>query len=394
MLQRLLDDSYAPEVRNRVTAITVARMVENGAYRYAPPFLATIASGLDVSLATIGLALSITEAGGLISPLLGRLVDNWRRRVALLASGSVVAAGTMLAALADGIVEFTIGLFTLTLAKTIFDLTINAWVADHVPYESRARVIGIVEMSWAGGLLIGVSALGLVTAVAGWRGAYVVAAVAMLAAVGGLAVRLDPEARGHRATAIAAMPPLQPGWWKPLLPVMAAFMCLMGGSQAAFVTFGSWLDDDLGFGPIALAAVTFGLGAGELLASTSTMRLTDHWGKRRSVMYGAGVMVPTGLALTTAAHDHALTGLPLLILFILGFEFAIVSAISLASNLVPGRPGSGIGAMLGAGTMGRVLVAIVATRLYEAHGIAASLLLGACLAAGCVALLATARQLK
>lgn len=394
MLQRLLDDSYAPEVRNRVTAITVARMVENGAYRYAPPFLATIASGLDVSLATIGLALSITEAGGLISPLLGRLVDNWRRRVALLASGSVVAAGTMLAALADGIVVFTIGLFTLTLAKTIFDLTINAWVADHVPYESRARVIGIVEMSWAGGLLIGVSALGLVTAVAGWRGAYVVAAVAMLAAVGGLAVRLDPEARGHRATAIAAMPPLQPGWWKPLLPVMAAFMCLMGGSQAAFVTFGSWLDDDLGFGPIALAAVTFGLGAGELLASTSTMRLTDHWGKRRSVMYGAGVMVPTGLALTTAAHDHALTGLPLLILFILGFEFAIVSAISLASNLVPGRPGSGIGAMLGAGTMGRVLVAIVATRLYEAHGIAASLLLGACLAAGCVALLATARQLK
>ena len=254
MLQRLLDDSYAPEVRNRVTAITVARMVENGAYRYAPPFLATIASGLDVSLATIGLALSITEAGGLISPLLGRLVDNWRRRVALLASGSVVAAGTMLAALADGIVVFTIGLFTLTLAKTIFDLTINAWVADHVPYESRARVIGIVEMSWAGGLLIGVSALGLVTAVAGWRGAYVVAAVAMLAAVGGLAVRLDPEARGHRATAIAAMPPLQPGWWKPLLPVMAAFMCLMGGSQAAFVTFGSWLDDDLGFGPIALAA--------------------------------------------------------------------------------------------------------------------------------------------
>ena len=140
--------------------------------------------------------------------------------------------------------------------------------------------------------------------------------------------------------------------------------------------------------------MTFGLGAGELLASTSTMRLTDHWGKRRSVMYGAGVMVPTGLALTTAAHDHALTGLPLLILFILGFEFAIVSAISLASNLVPGRPGSGIGAMLGAGTMGRVLVAIVATRLYEAHGIAASLLLGACLAAGCVALLATARQLK
>ncbi len=262
------------------------------------------------------------------------------------------------------------------------------------PTSGAARVIGIVEMSWAGGLLVGVSMLGLVTAVFGWRGAYVVAAVAMAVAVVGLGLRMEPEPRGHRATAIAAMPPLEPGRWRTLVPVMVAFMCLMAGAQAAFVTFGSWLEDDLGFGPVALAAVTFGLGAGELLASTSTMRLTDHWGKRRSVMYGAAVMVPTGLALATPAHDHALIGLPLLVVLFVGFEFAIVSGVSLASNLVPGRPGSGIGAMFGAGTVGRGVMAVVATRLYETHGITASALLSAGLACCCVALLARARQLK
>lgn len=392
MLTRLLDDSYAPEVRSRITVITTARMVENAAYRYAPPFLATIASGLGVSLATMGVALSVTEAGGLLSPVLGRLVDTWPRRVALLGSGGVVTAGIVLVATAGGIVQFTLGLFVLALAKTVFDLTVNAWVADHVAYDRRARVVGIVETSWATGLLVGVAVLGLVTAMAGWRVAYAAGAVAMAGAVAVLAVRLDREPAGHRATAIAAMPTLAAGWFRPLLPVMLAFMCLMGGSQAAFVTFGSWLEDDLGFGALAIAAVVFGLGAGELVASTATMRLTDRFGKRRAVMYGAGLMVPTGLLLASPLHAYVVPGVAVLVVFMLGFEFAVVSALSLASNLVPGRPGTGIGLVFGAATVGRGVVSLAATRLYEAYGITGSMLLGAALAAVTIALLGTMRH--
>jgi len=394
MFRRFLDDQYATEVRERITLLTTTRTVENAAYRYAPPFLATIASGLGVSLSTIGIALSITELGGLFSPLLGRLVDGWPRRGSLIGAGSIVAVGTLVAGLANGMVMFTIGLFTIALAKTVFDLTINAWIAGHTDYARRARVVGIVETSWAGGLLIGVPILGLVTAAFSWRAAYALAAIAMLVSVAVLSRGLEPEQAHQLADRAAALPDQVPGWWKSLIKPVAGLMCLMGASQCAFVTFGSWLQDDHGFTAAGLAGVTFVFGAFELVASSSTMRLTDRLGKRNAVMCGAALIIPTAGGLALGLHHHAIAGLVALALLLLGFEFAIVSALSLASNLVPGRPGSGIGAAFGAGTLGRAMTSLVATRLYEAHGMAAPMLLACALAASCIGLLGRSRQLK
>ena len=76
VLGRFLDDSFAPEVRTDITALTVSRLAANSCYRYSAPFLATIARGLDVSLDQIGVALAIAELGGLLSPLTARLVDR------------------------------------------------------------------------------------------------------------------------------------------------------------------------------------------------------------------------------------------------------------------------------------------------------------------------------
>ncbi len=170
--------------------------------------------------------------------------------------------------------------------------------------------------------------------------------------------------------------------------------CLMGAVQAAFVTFGSWLEDDHGFNAGALSAVAFALGVGELLASASTVRFTDRLGKRRAVILGAAMMIPAGAALAAVGEGRLTLGLPLLALYVIGFEFAVVSALSLASNLIPGRPGSGIGLMVGAGTLGRAAIAVIATRLYDDHGFAVPIALGTVLAVCCVSILAVSRQLK
>ncbi len=112
----------------------------------------------------------------------------------------------------------------------------------------------------------------------------------------------------------------------------------MGASQCAFLTFGSWLEDDFGFTAVTIGVVAFGLGAGELLASTSTARFTDRIGKRQSVVRGASVMVPTGVLLATALGTHVATGIALLVMYLIGFEFAVVSSLSMATNLLPGHP--------------------------------------------------------
>ena len=71
VLGRVLDDSYAPEVRRDLTAFATARMTSNACYRFVGPFIATIARGLDVKLADIGVASASSELVGLCSPVMG-----------------------------------------------------------------------------------------------------------------------------------------------------------------------------------------------------------------------------------------------------------------------------------------------------------------------------------
>jgi hypothetical protein len=54
-------------------------------------------------------------------------------------------------------------LFLLGWAKSVYDIGLGAWIAGHVVYERRSRVVGLTETSWALGLLDGVG-----SAEAGW----------------------------------------------------------------------------------------------------------------------------------------------------------------------------------------------------------------------------------
>ena len=107
--------------------------------------------------------------------------------------------------------------------------------------------------------------------------------------------------RSRPTGADAASGPAAPAGCRP--PggcAVAALFGLMAATQSLFVTFGPWLEDDFGVGAAGLAAVTFGIGGVELVASLTSAARTDRWGKERSVIAGAGVMVPAGLALAVA----------------------------------------------------------------------------------------------
>ena len=370
MLERVLDDTHSAEVRRVVPMLTFARFAANSVYRYAPPFIATIARGLDVDIADIGVALAIAEASGLASPLVGRLVDRIPRRVAMAGGMLGMAVGAIVAGASTGIVWFAVGLLVLALTKIVFDVGLIAWTADHVPYERRGRVVGVIETSWALGLLIGVSSLGVLTALTSWRWAYIAGAAGVLVAGVLLYVRVGNDPPRQHISVAAPTGHLAPGGWLAILGMFG----LMGAAQSLFVTFGPWLEDVFGFGNIGLAAVTFGIGGLELAASTTSAARTDRWGKERSVVRGTMLMIPCGLLL--AAFDETLAvGLITLGIFIAGFEFAIVSTIPIGAELVPGSPGRGVGTMVAWATVGRAAVAIPATRLYENHGLAPAALM-------------------
>jgi len=385
-VRRLLDSSYDAAVRDNLLPFTLTRIAANTCYRFAPPFIAIIAGnaqGFDVSITRVGLVISISELAGFLAPLLGTFVDRVSRRVSTATGlfGSFI--GIMMMAAAPNLVVLCVGLTLLNLLKSCFDLGMAAWISDRVPYAQRGRVVGITETSWALSLLLGVSALGLITAATSWRIACALGGVAIAVCAFWLdhRIRVSGEVVAEPNTPLPVAGPAITRAW--LVPV--SMFGLMGGSQCLFVTFGAWLADDFNFGASGIAAVGFALGAGELLSSISSAKLTDRLGKERSVALGAALMMPSALVL--AGFDSVLLiGLLALAIFIVGFEYAVVSMLPIATNLFAGAPGKGFGLVIGAGTFGRGVLTFIATLLYEQFGVS-----GASLAAiACAALSATA----
>lgn len=383
MLSRILDESYPAETRQHVIGVTVARLTANGSFRFAPPFLASISDDLSTSLSRIGLALMITELLMIVSPLIGSAVDRMHRRTSMVAGLLGVTAAATLAAASPGLLVFVFAIALLGMSKLVFDVGLTAWVNDHVDYERRGRVIGITETSWALGLLLGVTIMGLVASASSWRWGYVTGAVATAVMAMVLARRLGPDAphqsARHDGTRRTRLP-------RRSYPVILAMFFLMAASQCMFVTFGSWLDDEFGFTEAGIAAVAFGLGAFELFASITSARRTDAWGKERSTMFGAALIVPSGVLLALGGSNVGI-GLIFLALFLLGFEFGIVSLLPLAANMIPDSPARGLGFAIGGGTLGRAVMSLVATAAYDRHGIGVPAVIGSACALAVIATL-------
>ena len=88
-----------------------------------------------------------------------------------------------------------------------------------------------------------------------------------------------------------------------------------------------------------------------------------------------------------AGADVLLVGLLGIAVYLLGFEFSVVSLLPVASTIVPNNPAIGFGWVLGAGALGRAAMSLVSTRVYEDHGIRAAALLGPVLALVAIALI-------
>ena len=374
MLGRRVGADTHPDVARHITLVTVGRLVANAAYRYSAPFLATIAGGLHLSVSALGVALAIAELTGLAAPIVGRMVERIGQRLAMGGGLFGIAAGCLVAAGASGRVVFGLGLLIVGLAKSFYDIGLGSWIAGYVPYERRGRVVGLTETSWALGLLVGVSIMGVVTDLFHWRAAFAVAAAALIL-VGGILTRTlaEPPRRAERHDSGNA------ALRGPALVAMIGMFGLAAAAQALFVTFGSWLEDDHGFRPGYLAAVTFALGGVELAASLTAAHRTDRWGKERSVLIGSALMIP-GFAALMLGHRWWPVGLAGVFVAIVAFEFAIVSGISLASGIAGGSAARGIAWMVGATALGRAVAAAPATRLLDQVGIRAAAAFGAALA--------------
>ena len=368
------ESAYSAEVRRGLVPFTTAKLVSNSAYRFATPFLATIASGLNVSLSTIGTAVAVGELGGLAAPLLSGVTHRISHRASMIAGLVALAVSATACAASRTVVQFALSLLALTAAQAFFNVGASSWLAARVPYDRLGHAIGITEASWAGSLFIGLVLMGLVSQFTSWRWGYMLAVAAIVILIGVVYHSMsatDPAP-------LLAKTDLHPtgrskvgsGWW-----LLLSTFALMGAAQCMFVVFGKWLTDEFGFQDANIAALSFALGGAELIAMFLTVRHTDRLGKSTAVIFGASCIIPAGLLLALPGR-HLVLSLVALAVYVGAFEFSIVATIPMAGELLPDRPSMGLALRVCASTLGRAALAAPATIAYEHHGIWLPALMG------------------
>ena len=341
-------------------------MCSSDLFRYVIPFLGVLADGLGVRISRLGIALTVATLTGLLGTPVGRLIDRGSHRTLMVLGLLGMAGGTTVAAAAPNIWWFGAGLVLIGLAKLVFDVAMTGWVAEYVPADLRGRVFGLIEMSWAAGLFLGVTLLAIVTALSSWRWAYATMTLVLTTVALIVLTRLPAEraSAAHERTVTG-----RPHGRVSLrtLQFLVAMGFMLFSIQMLISVLGPWLHDDHGFTSASLAAVTFGLGIFELVSSFAAVRLTDRWGGWRSVMRGGSLMIPAAL-LFSLTHAHLWSGLVAYAVITLGFEYCIISSFSVGTSLIPDAPGAGLGLMFTFNTVGMAAGSMLGTWLYDHHG--------------------------
>jgi DHA1 family inner membrane transport protein len=316
-------------LRRAVGYLTATRLVVNTAHRFVFPFLPALARGLGISLERAGLLLSARSLAFLATPAVVGTVGRGERRVKLVVFGtSLMAVGCLVTAITGVAAGALVGFLLLGLGKPTFDAAAQAYVGDRTPFERRARVMSILELTWAGGLLVGAPLAGWLISRGGWRAPFWVLGIALGVAALTSRFAMEPDSLHDGATTR-----LVPN--RTVIALLLVGFLFSFASENVFVVFGAWLEDDFGLSLAALGVASVVIGLGELAGEASVLAFADRIGPRRMIALGlAGSAV--GYFLLAPAAASLGWGLAGLTATLIAFEVTIVATVPLASEIAPG----------------------------------------------------------
>ncbi|MFN2488144.1 MAG: MFS transporter [Actinomycetota bacterium] len=368
-----------PDVRRALVATFVARTAANAGLRVVYPFLPAIARGLGVAPAALASLVAIRNLGGITTPVAARASERYGRRWMMIVAIAAVTVASILSFITDVFWIAGIGIIVVGLAKPAFDIPMQAWFGDRVPYDERGRVFGITELTWSVALLVTVPASGFLIVLTDWRAPFVL--VAVLAGCGTFAI-----IRG-----IDSDTPLEHVRGKlkltsPRVRMLSVALLFSVAAEIPFIVYGQWLEGSFGLSVAGIGTFTLVVVAAELAGEGLVIAFADRWGLRR--------MILGGLWGSAAAYSaFALTGSRLLLativvmVWIAAFEVTIVAAIPFVSELATARDRL-LSLLAVTIAVGRALGALVGQPLFAAGGIGlVGFVSAACVAVSAVLLL-------
>jgi predicted MFS family arabinose efflux permease len=357
-------------LRGQIGAATLCRFFLNTARRFPYPFAPALSRGLDVPLTAITSLIAINLATGILSPLFGPLSDRWGYRTMMLASLGIVVVGMLVGGLLPFYGVIMLALFLAGLGKSIFDPALQAYLGKIVPYHRRGLVIGLVEFGWSGSSLVGVPLIGLLIDRVGWQSPFII--LGLLSILSAIALGKLIPAEGPQPTQAISISFRQ--IWPELRRERAAlgllaFSLLIGlANDNFFIIYGAWLEQAFALSIVALGLASSVIGAAELVGEGLTASIADRFGLKRSIISGLALSALSYLLLPLLGHTLPLALLGLFIIF-LTFEFAIVTTISLATEVLPGARATMMASLMATMGVGRVIGALVGGPIWLAGGL-------------------------
>ncbi|MGH2820710.1 MAG: MFS transporter [Actinomycetota bacterium] len=359
-----------PDIKRALGAVFIARTAANAGLRVVYPFLPAIARGLGVSPVTLSTVIAVRNLGGLATPAAARASERFGRRWMMLAAILSVALGCALTSASDRFVLAAVGIVLVGLAKPAFDIPMQAWFGDRVPYGERGRVFGITELTWATALLVAAPLSGILIELTDWRAPFVL--VAAWAALGAMAV-----ARAIEPDAPHEWRPGSLAFTAPRVRMLGVALLFSIAAEIPFIVYGQWLEETFGLSISGIGVFTLAVVLAEFMGEGLVVLVADRMGLRRMILSGLLVSGIAYLGLSVAGSVLAVAAL-VVVVWIAAFEVTIVAAIPFVSELAAEARDRLLSMLAVMIALGRAIGALVAQPLYAAGGISLGGMVSAC----------------
>jgi len=318
----------------QIPSFTLIRAIFNTPYRMIYPFLAVFARGLGVDLTALSLALTARSLVGTLNPVVASVADQRGRKFGMLLGTGLFMAGMALVVVWPTFPALALAMMISTLGKYVFDPAMQAYLGDRIPYARRGQALALTEIGWSLAFIAGVPLAGFLIARAGWIAPFPLMAVLGALILAGVAWMLPRD---------LPVPAGSPNTWAnfrtvltfaPAVAGLSIGLCSSAANELVNLLFGVWLEQSFGLQIAALGAAAAVIGIAELSAEGLVAGFVDRLGKPRAVALGLGVNSLAALLLPLIGRTEpgALAGL---FLFYISFEFTIVSAIPMMTEVLP-----------------------------------------------------------
>lgn len=360
-----------PALRPKIIFFTLIRTLVNIMHRMVYPFLPALARGVGVSVDTFTLALTARAILSAFSPIIGSVSDHRGRKFGMLVGLSLFVAGTSLVAIWPTFPALVAAMLLCTSGKYVLDPSMHAYMGDQVPYAQRGLAVALLEFSWSLSFIVGMPLVSFLIARAGWMAPF-----PLLAGMGVVSIAVilwqvpNPTVTTPhpRANLYAGLRDIL-GTPAAIAGLLFGF-CLSAANETVNIVFGLWLEQSFHLQVAALGGASLVIGFAELGGESLVGGITDRLGKTRAIMGGLVLnsLMAIGLPMLGRTLPGALVGL---FLFYLTFEFTIVSAIPMMTEILPARRATLLAVNISAFSLGRALVSWLAAPVF-AWGILAS----------------------